>query len=60
MILLAVFFLTAFAGFIGTAKAEGDSVKLDQVIRSQNQILTKLDEIKAELAIVKVRASQKG
>ncbi len=59
LILLALFFLAMLTGSVNAfAEAEG-SAKLDQVIQGQNQILAKLDEIKAELAIVKVRASQK-
>ena len=34
------------------------SEKLDKVIQTQEQILKELDEIKAELEIVKIRASQ--
>lgn len=33
--------------------------KLDQLIEKQNQILQKLDEMKLELQVVKVRATQK-
>ena len=41
------------------AFAEGgsDSSKLDQVLRNQQEILQKLDELRAELAVVKVRAT---
>ena len=35
------------------------SRKLDRIIDTQSEILKQLDEIKAELQIVKIRASQK-
>ena len=34
--------------------------KVDSVLAKQSEILTKLEEIKQELAVVKVRASQRG
>ncbi len=37
---------------------EPSSQKLDKIMESQTEILKQLDEIKAELQVVKVRASQ--
>lgn len=36
-----------------------ESAKLDKVLSNQEQILKTLDEIKAELAVVKVRATNR-
>ncbi len=58
-ILSVLFFLAALSGSVHAYAEEESSTKLEKVIQGQNQILAKLDEIKAELAIVKVRASQK-
>lgn len=66
-------FLTAFALFLflpitpsflhgveAAAQAEtcGDSPKLDQVLKNQVEILRMLDDLKKELAIVKIRATR--
>ena len=58
-ILSALFFLALLSGSVNAFAEEESSTKLEKVIQGQNQILAKLDEIKAELAIVKVRASQR-
>lgn len=39
--------------------ADEGSEKLDKVLENQSQILAKLDEIKSELGIIKVRATEK-
>lgn len=36
-----------------------DSEKLDLLLENQVQILAKLDEIKSELAVVKIRATER-
>ena len=36
-----------------------ESEKLDRVLENQSKILAKLDEIKSELAVVKVRATER-
>ena len=43
-------------GVFTNAWAEADA-KLDQVLKNQQEILTKLDQITEELRIVKVRAT---
>lgn len=64
-------FVTAFMGlvlwvclFLPCAQAESGSQqleeKLDRVLRNQEKILAKLEELKSELQVVKVRASQRG
>lgn len=61
----AIFILLAFifshqALFAdGAEMSSGVSGKLDQVIQAQDKILAKLDEIKAELEVVKVRATNR-
>jgi len=48
-----------------SSEAKGDppnttvKAKLDEVITNQQQIIAKLDEIKSELQIVKIRASRR-
>lgn len=44
---------------ISTAFANESSDQLDKVLENQSQILAKLDEIKSELRIVKIRATEK-
>ena len=39
--------------------ADESSEKLDKVLENQSRILAKLDEIKSELGIVKIRATEK-
>ena len=58
-ILSALFFLAVLCASVNAFAEEEGSAKLDQLIQGQNRILAKLDEIKAELTIVKVRASQR-
>ncbi len=43
----------------GWVLADESSEKLDRVLENQNQILAKLGEIKSELGVVKVRATEK-
>lgn len=47
-----------FFGIAATAHAD-DSEKLDRILDTQTQILAKLDEIKQELGIVKIRATER-
>lgn len=62
--LVLYFFLPVTPGFVpvveAAAQAEicGDTPKLDQVLKNQLEILRGLDEIKKELAIVKIRATR--
>ncbi len=60
-ILLMVAFIFSYKALFadGAEMSGGVSGKLDQVIQTQDKILAKLDEIKAELEVVKVRASNR-
>lgn len=61
-ILLTVAFVFSYkALFADGDSAAGSAVsqKLNQVVQNQEKILTALDEIKAELEVVKVRASNR-
>ena len=51
-------FSAFFLGVLMNARAD-DSAKLDEVLANQTQILAKLDQIKEELAVVKVRATER-
>ncbi|GEM_PF-4459338 len=44
---------------VSSGENESISRKLDKVMDTQTQILKELDEMKAELQIVKIRASEK-
>ena len=48
-------------GYAASSSMDNESVsnKLDQIMNVESQILKQLDEIKAELQIVKIRASQR-
>ena len=48
-------------GYAASSSMDNESVsnKLDQIMNFESQILKQLDEIKAELQIVKIRASQR-
>ena len=57
--MISTLFLTMiFSAMAWSARAD-ESEKLDRVLANQAQILSKLDEIKSELSVVKVRATQK-
>ena len=47
------------APVVNTSDNGSVSEKLDRVISTQEEILKQLDEIKSELEVVKVRASQR-
>ena len=50
--------LLLFLALAPSAFAQADSVRLDQILEKQDQILKALAEIKAELEIVKIRATR--
>ena len=54
IVLVIVFFFSTRTVF-----ANADSAKLDEVVQNQKKILTALDEIKAELQVIKVRSSNR-
>ena len=64
-LLLIVIVISVATFFIANARlaanedsAAGFSVKIDKVLVNQQQILQKLDDITAELKIVKIRATR--
>ena len=57
-IVSTLFLAVIFSAIALSARAD-ESEKLDRVLANQAQILSKLDEIKSELSVVKVRATQK-
>ncbi len=62
LILLTVMFIFSDKALFAdgaSAGSQDSSQKLNQVIENQGKILTKLDEIKAELEVIKVRASNR-
>ena len=62
MMILAVcgmLFFPAFARAEDPAMSQAASTKLDEVLKGQNEILRQLGEIKQELEIVKIRASNR-
>ncbi len=61
-ILLVVAFIFSYKALFadGASSVKEDaSQKLNQVIQNQEKILRELDEIKAELEVIKVRASNR-
>ena len=55
---LGVVLLVVFTQSLGFSKGRSNEIgDLDQVIKNQERILSKLDEIKKELYIIKIRAS---
>ena len=58
-LLFSVFGFLLLSASASFADDGANALKLDQVLQNQNQILQKLDEIKSELQIVKVRASSR-
>ena len=60
-ILLMVAFIFSYKALFADGEEMRGAVagKLDLVIQTQDKILAKLDEIKAELEVVKVRASNR-
>ncbi len=57
--LVSIVFLLVFSKSLALADDGVNSQKLDQVLQNQKEILQKLDEVKAELQIVKIRATNK-
>ena len=58
LVLLVVAFIFSYKALF----ADGDSAvsqKLNQVIQNQEKILRELDEIKSQLEVIKVRASNR-
>ena len=60
--LLFLIFSSPASAAVSTASKTSDvtlqsQAKLDTIIKNQQEILTQLDEIKKELAIVKIRAT---
>lgn len=53
----ALFMLIILSATQGMADESAE--KLDKVLENQSRILAKLDEIKSELGIVKIRASER-
>ena len=58
-LIVSVLFLFVFSFSVRAWADGGDSQKLDRIIQNQNEILKELAEIKSQLEIVKVRASNK-
>ncbi len=56
-IVYALFVLVLLSTAAGMA--DESSEKLDKILENQNQMLAKLNEIKSELGIVKIRATEK-
>ncbi len=60
--IVAVFVFSAVLGSAPLARAEempaGTAEKLNKVLQQQTQILKEIEEIKAELSIIKVRATR--
>ena len=61
-VVLAAIGLLAFAWgiYAQEAPASGSNAQLDEIVKKQSDILQKLDEIKAELEIIKVRVTLNG
>ena len=57
-IMFTLFLTVIFSAMAWNARAD-ESEKLDRVLSNQAQILSKLDEIKSELSVVKVRATER-
>ena len=58
VISVATFFIANTRLAANEDSATGLSVKIDRVLANQQQILQKLDDITAELKIVKIRATR--
>ena len=57
--IISTLFLVVFFSTIALSARAEESEKLDRVLANQEQILSKLDEIKSELSVVKVRATER-